>query len=33
VESLRGAADVLANFVRAPMGHQEEHILSAQARI
>jgi hypothetical protein len=33
VESLRDAADVLADFVRAPMGHREEHLLSARALI
>jgi hypothetical protein len=33
VESLRGTTDVLANFVHAPAGHREEHLLSAQALI
>jgi hypothetical protein len=33
VESLRGAADVLANFVCAPAWRREERLLSAQARI
>jgi hypothetical protein len=33
VESLRSAADVLANFVRAPAGHREERLLSAWALI
>jgi hypothetical protein len=28
VESLRRAADVLANFVHAPAGRREEHLLS-----
>jgi hypothetical protein len=33
VESLRGIADVLADFVRALAGCQEEHLLSAWALI
>jgi hypothetical protein len=33
VESLRDATDVLANFVRAPAGRQEERLLSARALI
>jgi hypothetical protein len=33
VESLCSAADVLANFIRAPMGHREECLLSARALI
>jgi hypothetical protein len=33
VESLHGAADVLANFIRAPAGHREERLLSARALI
>jgi hypothetical protein len=33
VESLCGATDVLADFVHAPAGHQEEHLLSARALI
>jgi hypothetical protein len=31
VESLRGAIDVLANFVRAPAGRREERLLSVRA--
>jgi hypothetical protein len=33
VESLRDAADVLVDFVRAPAGHREEHLLSTRALI
>jgi hypothetical protein len=33
VESLRGAADVLANFVHALAGHREERLHSTQALI
>jgi hypothetical protein len=33
VESLRSAANVLADFVRAPTGHQEERLLSTRALI
>jgi hypothetical protein len=33
VESLRDATDVLADFVCAPAGHREEHLLSARALI
>jgi hypothetical protein len=33
VESLRDVADGLADFVRAPAGHQEECLLSARALI
>jgi hypothetical protein len=33
VESLRSAADVLADFVRAPAGRREECLLSARAQI
>jgi hypothetical protein len=33
VESLRDAADVLADFVRAPAGHREECLLSTRALI
>jgi hypothetical protein len=31
VESLRDVTDVLANFVRAPIGLREEHLLSVWA--
>jgi hypothetical protein len=33
VESLHSAADVLANFVRAPAGRWEDHLLSARVLI
>jgi hypothetical protein len=33
VESLCSTADVLDDFVRAPAGHREERLLSAQALI
>jgi hypothetical protein len=33
VESLHGAADILANFICAPAGYREECLLSAQALI
>jgi hypothetical protein len=33
VESLRSAANILADFVRAPAGHREERLLSARALI
>jgi hypothetical protein len=33
VESLRSATDALADFVRAPTGHQEERLLSARGLI
>jgi hypothetical protein len=33
VESLRGAVDILANFVHAPVGCREERLLSAWALI
>jgi hypothetical protein len=33
VESLRRATDVLANFVHAPAGPREEHLLSVWALI
>jgi hypothetical protein len=33
VESLRSAADILADFVRALAGHREERLLSARALI
>jgi hypothetical protein len=33
VESLHSTVDVLANFVRAPVGHREERLLSVQALI
>jgi hypothetical protein len=33
VESLHGAADVLANFICAPAGHREEHLLNVRACI
>jgi hypothetical protein len=33
VESLRSAVDVLADFMHAPAGRREEHLLSAQAQI
>jgi hypothetical protein len=33
VESLHNAADVLADFVHAPVGRREERLLSARALI
>jgi hypothetical protein len=33
VQSLRSAADILANFMRTPVGRREERLLSARALI